>query len=790
MKLLTLSCATWALFAMQVLCADANYNGVASIGTGTVEEDVYIGTESGSAVTLQNGATWTVKANMYLGYNSKTSSLTVGKDAVLSMDDNNTRYLFVGAANGAHGVVTNNGTMKLSHIQLAPYAHNITDSDKADDNLGKNYRSGRFDNFGNVSVKRNLTLGAWKDDNGEMEDVAVFHNHTNATLAINRADEYGFYVGGRSAGKLVNEGSVTCPKGTKVRIGGALTSKGTGMLLQSTNATFVSGGEVRIGENSGKGAIELYDNSCFKGGDNSSDVKVGYGASSEGSIILSDNSQFVCDLFYLGLGNSSRASLSMRDNSTFSFSGDFEIARGKGATGCFELLNHKASTFNKNIYLGMSTNSTGILRLDGDTALTFEKTLRLGCMNSSTGRVELAGSSSLTLTKNFTVGSYTNENAFGEVCVSDKALFAVNGNLSVGTEDTRPGRLAVSGSGVVSATNISVAAKYGGSNQRGVLEIAENGAVTNVCEMRLGRGATSIGYCNMRGGSLFLDSTENAAAAPLTIGINATSTAGYLTGWGFVGFDDPVAIMRDYANLGRSTWGGLAIYGKITADGDGAERDLDFSRAGVNTSDGSWAGNTCRTNGWYAADKGRLVMPRSLPRIAKIHATIGDYPTLSNPRMVNSFRYDFDTATMNTTGTYVFSELYAVDRSDIPAGLPTGRGIYHSAVWRIGHFNASATPDVDDEDLTSKHKQNFSSLKLKFHYDPALAEIEDVRHVKVYRCTDTVNGGWRCVASITAPDPSSPYIETVEMAPSSELWNGGWFAVVGTPRVGTVMVLR
>ena len=67
-----------------------------------------------------------------------------------------------------------------------------------------------------------------------------------------------------------------------------------------------------------------------------------------------------------------------------------------------------------------------------------------------------------------------------------------------------------------------------------------------------------------------------------------------------------------------------------------------------------------------------------------------------------------------------------------------------------------------------------------------------MRHVKVYRCTDSDNGGWTCVASITAPDSASPYIETVDMAPSSdsELWNGGWFAIVGTPRVGTVMVVR
>jgi hypothetical protein len=52
-----------------------------------------------------------------------------------------------------------------------------------------------------------------------MEDVAVFHNHTNATLTIERTGEFGFYIGGRSSGKMVNEGTITCPKDLKVRIG-------------------------------------------------------------------------------------------------------------------------------------------------------------------------------------------------------------------------------------------------------------------------------------------------------------------------------------------------------------------------------------------------------------------------------------------------------------------------------------------------------------------------------------------------------------------------------------------
>ena len=789
MKEKKIAIMAWAVMLSASVFADVNYNGAVTLNTAIVTEDVYIGTstEEGS-VTVQDDAVWTVKANIFLGFNSKTNSLVVEKGATLTMNDNNTRYLFVGASNGAHGVVTNNGTMNLSHIQLAPYAH--ADKDSTDDNLGKNYRSGRFDNFGDVLVKRNLTLGAWKDDYGEMSDVAVFHNHTNATLTIERADEFGFYIGGRSSGKMVNEGTITCPKNLKVRIGGALTSGGTGKLLQTTNATFYSSGEVRIGENKGKGEIELYDNSVFSGGVNSTDVFVGYSISTEGRITLANDSQFNCDLLYLGKGDSSKAVLSMHDNATLSFSGsNLGVALGKASEGCLELVDYEKTSFNKNVYLGIGTNSVGVFRLDGDTALTYDKTFRLGCNNSSTGRIEVAGNSSLTIPKNFTVGAYTNINAFGELNVSGDAVFTVNGNLSVGTENTKPGKLTVCERGIVSVTNLSVAAKWGGSNQDGTLVVADSSVIKDLCLLRFGRGTTANGKCFMRGGTISLAAVAEADSSPLVIGINGDTTAGYLEGWGTIRFDNPKSIMQEYTSLGRKNWGGFYLYGKVIADGLGEMRDLDFSRAGV-CNNSSTALNSVYTNGWYAVNKGRLIMSRSLPRATKDHATIGDHPTLPDPRLVNSFRYDFDKNTMDKTDTYVFSELYAVNRDDIPAGLPTGKGIHHSAVWRIGHFNASATPDVDDEDLTADHKQNFTSLKLKFHYDPALAEIEGVRHVKVYRCTDSDNGGWTCVASITAPDSASPYIETVEMAPSSELWNGGWFAIVGTPRVGTVMVVR
>lgn len=774
----------WAVMLSASIFADVYYNNKTFDVSETTEGKAYIGhanaadggMASDALVTVKNGATWTAEDDIFLGNASGASRLFVENAGMLYVNDS--KYLYVGVVGDVNAVVTNKGEVNAANIYLG-------------------YKDGgintpRFDNFGTITIRNCLSIGEKSGSTLE----SVFYNHAGANLNITRTSygQYAFYLGGRAPARIINEGTIILEKAPILRLGGVLTAAGVGTLVMSNNASFTSGSQVRIGGKGSKGSIILTGNSVFNGTANNTEVSIGYSGDTgakggEGVVSLSDSASLSCKTLYLGRDNPSVASVVLSDDSTLTFEGALNVAYADNSVATFTINNHSMTSFDKDTYVGVGASSVGTFRLDGTTALTMNGCLELGKGAGARGIVELDGTSHLTIPNSYLIGGSV-VGGTGEVYVAGAAALSVRGSLSIGTGENLPGILTVSENGVVASTNVSVAAKKGGASQYGTLNIANNGVVTNVCEMCFGRGTTAIGYCNMSGGSIFLDSTEKAALTPLTIGVNATSTVGFLKGWGFVGFDDPCAIMINYADLGRDTWGGISIYGKVTADGGGVERNLDFSRAGVNRSSGSWAGNGCGTNGWYAMNKGRLVMPRSLPRIAKSHATIGDYPTLTNPRFVNSFRYDFDTDTMNTTGTYVFSELYAVDRSDIPAGLPSGRGIHHSAVWRIGHFNSTATPDVDDEDLTADHKQDFTSLKLKFHYDPALAEIEGVRHVKVYRCTDSVNGGWKCVASITAPDSDSPYIETVQMAPSSELWNCGWFAVVGTPKIGTVMVLR
>ncbi len=715
----------WTVMLSASVFADVYYNNKTFTESESTEGNVYIGhasAESGSSnnalVTVDNG-TWTIGAfNLYLGNSPGISRLNIEEDGKIS----STGYMYIGAANDVSGVVTNRGEVSANFVHLAP-------GENEDKNFGKNFRSAKFDNYGKVTAVRNLSIGLVGDGKGD----SVFYNHENAILDVQRNDQYGFYIGGRSPGTLINEGSVVCHENCILRIGGALTSKGLGTLIMTNNASFVSCKTVRVGENKGNAVIKLYGDSLFdgttKGG---STVSIAYSENTKAEVLLYDNSKLTAKNIYIGNGKLSEASLTLDGNSSLEFE-TIAIARGEA--------------------------SKGTLKLDGETEFTLPAAFAFPSAATATGMIYVAGNSCLTID-----GS------------SDRIHICGDANRNAYLKVQDEARLVVS--------NINVAFPWQSkANMCGVLEIADSGIVSNVSFMGIGRGSTSSGLVKMNGGTLMLNS-KLAELNSIQIGSNGSFTDGRITGWGRIAFDDPQAIMVDYANvLQRTTWGSMTLCGQIVADGG----ILDFSRGPTPQYTGS-AYNTSGTNGYYAVNKGMLKFPRSLPRLKNTHKMVGIMPDYQEPLMVNTFQYTFDD--MNVTGTYVFSELYATDRSDIPAGLPTGKGIHHSAVWRIGHFNASATPDVDDEDLTADHKQNFSSLKLKFHYDPALAEIEGVRHVKVYRCTDSVNGGWTCVASITAPDAASPYIETVEFAPSSELWNGGWFAIVGTPKVGTVMVLR
>ncbi len=281
----------------------------------------------------------------------------------------------------------------------------------------------------------------------------------------------------------------------------------------------------------------------------------------------------------------------------------------------------------------------------------------------------------------------------------------------------------------------------------------------------------------MRGGKMLFGHNDDTLYNPLRL-YTPTRANGSIRGWGTVAFIDPRGAVTEST---RTSGCGMAHYGQIVADGEGVERDLDFSRLGVLCYDNTNP-NTCGTNGWFAVNKGRLKLPRCLPRKKTSHNCVGDYSAMSLTkayRLANSFTYTLVGASLNN---YMFAELYAADRSDIPTGL-NGLGANRIvSVYRIGHF--SDGPEADEP----THPETFTSATVRFRYPTDV--LNDVGLLCVYRHDGTANGRWRLVGK-ALPSSDDPRIETGSFAPSTANWNLGWFAVVGRKApFGTTFIMR
>jgi hypothetical protein len=183
-------------------------------------------------------------------------------------------------------------------------------------------------------------------------------------------------------------------------------------------------------------------------------------------------------------------------------------------------------------------------------------------------------------------------------------------------------------------------------------------------------------------------------------------------------------------------------------------------------------------------NKGRLKLPRSFPRKNANHRCVGDYWKVRlglTGRLMNTFTYTLQGAEL---GNYMFAELYATDRDDIPAGLDEIPADKTLAVWRIGHF--SDGPEIDEP----THPAAFTSATLRFRYAIDADSILSLNYIRVYRHDGTANGKWHCVGRADS-SLENPVITATVDAPSEANWNMGWFAVTGRMNpLGTTVILR
>jgi T5SS/PEP-CTERM-associated repeat protein len=274
----------------------------------------------------------------------------------------------------------------------------------------------------------------------------------------------------------------------------------------------------------------------------------------------------------------------------------------------------------------------------------------------------------------------------------------------------------------------------GGSNSTGGLYVgynagsrgtySQNGGSTTG-SLYVGYNPGSAGTYTLSGGTLtlsgFLDIGYYGAGV-LNIG-NASGT-GSITQTGTAS-----ACIRTDANASAIVhgWGTIALTGylknngRVIADGFGTDRSLDLSSF---TSISNTIENTS-TNGWFATNHGKLVLPAVNVDDGDIPFNWGEGSNDAKLDLVNSLRATFDYDMRFHPGTFSVS-LLSPDRGDVASGLYEPIGI-----WR---FTTSG--------LT------FSNASLTFRYDDALASAFgiDANSLKLYQYS---GGTWGQVTSVT-----------------------------------------
>ncbi|MBR3222325.1 MAG: hypothetical protein IKF72_08865 [Kiritimatiellae bacterium] len=544
----------------------------------------------------------------------------------------------------------------------------------------------------------------------------------------------------------------------------------------------------------GAGRVELHDNASLKAG---TYLYVGGSASSTtGELVAADSAHVTNDVFCVGCYSNGLGTATFGGQSHLECTSNGYIAHGNDedytSTGHMTFDDSSTAVFNNYLQISSGRQGKGSLMIkDNASVSVLHRELLVGASRDTTASLTVADNARLLVSKIDPAEAATNLLAIASKWLSSGQVTVTNSgyvlapSITVAEGSSSKGTFNVAGGCVVSS-NITVST---GSSSAGEFVVADGGVVSNVFNIQIGAAydantaAGKGGLLRMRGGTMLFNIGYSKNSAVIYLNPLRDKTAGAISGWGKLAFTDPIAMVRDMNSENPGDYekpGGITHYGLIIADGEGQMRDLDFSRLGVLTYDTTDANLNGSTNGWYAVNKGRLKLPRSLPRKSASHRCVGDYWKVSPSkarRLMNTFNYTLEGA---ETNNYMFAELYATDRDDIPAGLDEIDADKTLAVWRVGHF--SDGPEIDEP----THPAAFTSATIRFRYCPTGAE--GLKYVYVFRHDGTANGKWHKVG-YRELSVDNPIIDTRSLAPCSENWNFGWFAVLACEeRLGGMII--
>ena len=592
-----------------------------------------------------------------------------------------------------------------------------------------------------------------------------------------------------------------------------------GEITLNNQSALTALGATYIGNASSTGTVVLADSSVLtnRGGA----FVVGMGANGKGSFVVKDSARFINpSTAYAGHGNSSNYGsegyYSFEGSSIGEFGHYLHVGSGISSYGEVAIKdNASVGMVTRELELGSNLAATGILAVAGNARLNLlgDTRFSVGASTRAVGRAVMKDDSRV-VSSNLLVSSGTS--SYGELTLKDNAVLEVHDEMQVGVGESSTGLVTVAGNSWLELTGtssgLSSLLKIGcaknatgcmvltndstvvasnifvgivGSSVNGTLEINEGCVVSNVYQLQLGDYSSKFGQLSMRGGTMLFRNGQSQNSTVIWLNPSLSTLRAAIRGWGKLAFEDPRAMVTEMITDDPGPYekpGGITHYGQIVADGEGQMRDLDCGRLGVLNYDNTTPNQNGSTNGWFAVNKGRLKLPRSLPRQNSSHHCVGDYWAVRGGltgRLMNTFIYTFDGAELNN---YVFAELYATDRDDIPAGLDEVGIDKTVAVWRIGHF--SDGPEVEEPE----HPAAFTSASIRFRYCPN--GIEDFTSVYILRHDGTADGRWQKIGR-AAPSTNNPVVVSRSFSPSSENWNMGWFAIAGRMNpIGTAVILR
>ncbi len=604
----------------------------------------------------------------------------------------------------------------------------------------------------------------------------------NSSATFNGA----LYIGYISRGEITLADSASAVANGNFRLG-ANAAGALGKLLLHDSATMTSVKRMDIGYYGGsRGEVSLDGNASL------TVLGATYigGASATGLVVMAGSSVMTNrnEAFVLGYGTRGNATMTVKENARFINPSTAYIAHGTtsptiGSTGSMTFEGNSVGDFGHYLLIGSTSNSWGALTIKGNSAVSVKaQRLSVGVGQGSTGILTVADNARLSTANNYALGIAPEPSTTGHVTVTNNGV-VVAPSITVAAGRDTTGIFDVAG-GCVIASNITVAV---GRSSVGSFDVAEGSVVSNVFQIQLGDHTSTSATLKMRGGTMLFNIGQSKNNTTIWLNPALSSPKGRISGWGKLAFTDPIAMVKNMNSENPGDFekpGGITHYGQVVADGEGQMRDLDCGRLGVLNYDNTNPNPVGCTNGWFAVNKGRLKLPRSLPRKSELHRCVGDYWAVQygkTQRLANTFMYTMQGAALNN---YMFAELYATDRDDIPAGLDSVKADKTLAVWRIGYF--SDGPEIDEP----THPASFSSATLRFRYAVDADSILSLNYIRVYRHDGTANGRWQYVGRANA-SLDNPVITATVNAPSEANWNMGWFAVTSRMNpLGTAVLLR